>query len=68
MGFVAKAYWGQEQKIWTCELCGAHNRKLKIFSIFPDYIGWTCEECIDQIACSIQYRFRPSGEQTEPAE
>lgn len=54
-------------KTGTCELCGSHNRKLRILA-FSDYVGWTCEQCIDQIGKSQLRRYVSAGEETEPCE
>ena len=54
-------------KTGTCELCGGHNRQLRILVLW-DYIGWTCPECIDQVSQSQTRRFVAAGEHTEPTE
>lgn len=51
----------------TCELCGGHNRQLKILVIY-DFIGWACRQCIDQLSESIPRRYVAAGEHTEPTE
>lgn len=51
----------------TCEMCGGHNRDLRIL-VLQDFIGWTCDECRDQIGECLARRYIPSGEATEPAE
>lgn len=51
----------------TCELCGGHNRDLRILFV-GDFIGWACAECIDQIRDSQVRRFMPACEHSEPAE
>lgn len=51
----------------TCELCGGHNRELRMLILW-DYAGWTCGECIDQIMESQAGRFRSAIEHEEPAE
>jgi hypothetical protein len=55
------------RKIGTCQLCGAHERKLRILAI-SDFIGWACEECCRQLFDSIQRRYCSAGEETEPGE
>ena len=51
----------------TCELCGGHNRELKILFV-GDFIGWACGQCRQQIQdCTIR-RWCSAGEQTETAE
>lgn len=51
----------------TCELCGGHNRDLRIM-VLPDFIGWGCEQCREQISKCEPRRFVHTGEQTEPSE
>lgn len=54
-------------KTGTCEMCGGHNRELRIL-ILSDYIGWTCKQCIDQIGKSQLRRYISTGEESEPCE
>lgn len=51
----------------TCEICGAHNRELKIL-VFGDFIGWACKACQGQLAESVERRYCGAGEETEPGE
>ena len=51
----------------TCEICGGHDRDLRIM-ILPDFIGWGCGQCREQISKSEARRFIYTGEQTEPSE
>ena len=55
------------EKTGSCEMCGAHNRTLLILILW-DYIGWTCQECREQIGKSQARRFCPPMEETEPIE
>ena len=55
------------EKLGTCELCGGHNRTLRIL-MMEQYIGWTCVQCIDQIGKSQVRRYVSTGEETEPCE
>ncbi len=54
-------------KTGTCELCGGHNRELRIL-VLHDFIGWACPQCIDQVGSCIPRRYVSAGEQTEPTE
>ena len=58
---------GTARKHGTCELCGGHNRELRILAM-ADFIGWACEECMRQLRDSLQRRFCSAGEETEPGE
>ena len=51
----------------TCELCGGHNRELKILFV-GDFIGWACKQCRQQIQDCTVRRWCSAGEQTEPGE
>ena len=51
----------------TCEMCGGHNRELRILAI-DDFIGWACDECRRQLQECIPRRFCSAGEETEPGE
>lgn len=51
----------------TCELCGAHNRELRIMAM-TDFIGWACEDCRKQLQKSTERLFCGSVEWTEPSE
>lgn len=51
----------------TCEMCGGHNRDLRILAI-DDFIGWACEECRQQLHDCLPRRFCSSGEHSEPSE
>lgn len=65
MAYTMRLYGTRESpKIGKCELCGAHNQKLRIF-VMPDYIGWTCERCISQLGDCLR---KIVCEQTEPSE
>ena len=51
----------------TCELCGGHERELRILAQ-ADFIGWACEECRSQLfRCQLR-RYCSTGEETETAE
>ena len=51
----------------TCELCGGHNRDLRIL-VIADFFGWACEECRQQLQqCQVR-RYCSTGEDTEPSE
>ena len=60
---------GQPPPVQTgkCELCGGHNRELRIL-VLTDFIGWACGECIDQVGKSVPRRYVSAGEETEPIE
>lgn len=60
---------GQPPPVRTgkCEMCGGHNRDLRIL-VLADFIGWACGECIDQVGRSIPRRYASAGEETEPNE
>ena len=51
----------------TCELCGGHDRDLRILMI-GGFIGWACEICRKQLRDSQERRFMPACEHTEPGE
>lgn len=51
----------------TCELCGGHDRDLRIL-VLQEFIGWACGECIRQIGDCMPRKFSSSGEHTEPSE
>ena len=51
----------------TCELCGAHNRDLRVL-ILSDFIGWACPECLRRLRKSTPRRYCATGEETEQAE
>ena len=51
----------------TCEMCGGHNRELRILAI-DDFIGWACDECRRQLRECIPRLFCSAGEETEPRE
>ena len=51
----------------TCELCGAHDRELKVMAMM-DFIGWTCQECRDQLRLCALRLFCGTVEWTEEAE
>ena len=51
----------------TCELCGAHNRELRIL-ILPDCICWACEACRRELEKCTLRRFCGTVEETEPGE
>ena len=51
----------------SCELCGGHNRDLRILAV-DGFIGWACEECQRQLAESLPRRYSRAGEETEPGE
>ena len=55
------------QRRGTCELCGAHNRELRILAI-GDFIGWVCEICRLQLMKSQPRIWCGTGEETEPGE
>ena len=55
------------RKNGTCELCGGHNRELRILAL-TDFIGWACKECAQQLRDCLQRRFCSAGEETEPGE
>jgi hypothetical protein len=58
---------GDQRRIGKCELCGGHNRELRVLAQ-TDFIGWACEECRRQLnECQIR-RFCSAGEETETAE
>ena len=56
-----------QEKTGTCELCGGHNRMLRIL-VLAEYIGWTCQQCIEQVGKSQVRRYVSTGEETEPCE
>lgn len=51
----------------TCELCGAHDRELKVMAM-TDFIGWACRECRDQLRLCTLRLFCGTAEWTEEAE
>ena len=51
----------------TCAICGAHNRHLQVTAL-TDFIGWACDECLEQLLESTPRLYCPSFEQTEPSE
>lgn len=55
------------EKYGTCELCGGHNRKLHVL-VLPDWIGWACDECREQIMKCYMGQIQAAAGHTEPAE
>ena len=55
------------EKYGTCELCGGHNRDLHIL-ILPDWMGWSCDECHDQMQICYLRQIQAAAGHTEPAE
>lgn len=54
-------------KTGTCELCGGHNRNLRVL-ILPDWIGWACDECRDEMQKCFLRQIQAAAGHTEPAE
>lgn len=54
-------------KTGACELCGGHGRELTVL-ILPDWIGWACDECREQIMKCYMGQIQAAAGQTEPAE
>jgi len=54
-------------KTGKCELCGGHNRKLHVL-ILPDWMGWACRECWEQIQQRYFSQYLAAAGHTEPAE
>lgn len=54
-------------QIGTCELCGGHNRQLRIM-VVHDFVGWVCMQCVEQVGKSMLRMYIPASEQTEPVE
>ena len=54
-------------KTGTCELCGGHERELSVL-ILPDWMGWACTECYDQMQMCYMRQIQAAMGQTEPAE
>ena len=55
------------QRTGTCELCGGHNRELRIL-VIGDFIGWACEICRRQLRECQPRIWCSAGEETEPGE
>ena len=55
------------KKHGTCELCGGHNLDLRIL-IMPEFIGWACGQCVEQVGKCMPRRYIPSAEESEPVE
>ena len=55
------------EKYGTCQLCGGHNRRLRIL-VISDFIGWACDACMRQLAESLPRRYIPPTEEMEPCE
>ena len=51
----------------TCELCGGHSRELRVLAQ-ADFIGWSCEECRQQLSKCQLRRYCSTGEETDPEE
>lgn len=54
-------------KTGTCELCGGRGRELTVL-ILPDWMGWACLECWEQIQQCYLSQYLASAGHTEPAE
>ena len=54
-------------KVGTCEICGAHERELRILAM-ADFMGWACGECRKQLADCLPRRWCGTTEETEPGE
>ena len=55
------------ERTGTCELCGGHNRELRVMAL-TDFIGWACGECREQLSLCTPRRFCSAGESSEPGE
>ena len=54
-------------KTGTCELCGGHERELHVL-ILPDWTGWACDECRDEMQKCFMRQLQAAAGHTEPAE
>lgn len=54
-------------KTGTCELCGRHNAELHVL-VLPDWIGWACDECRDEMQKCFLRQIQAAAGHTEPAE
>lgn len=54
-------------KTGTCELCGGHGRELRVL-VLPDWIGWSCDECREQIMKCYMGQIQSAAGHSEPAE
>lgn len=54
-------------KTGACELCGGHGRELTML-ILPDWIGWACDECRDEMQKCFLRQIQAAAGHTEPAE
>ena len=54
-------------KAGTCELCGGHGRELHVL-VLPDWIGWACDECRDEMQKCFLRQIQAAAGHTEPAE
>lgn len=58
---------GPLEKYGTCELCGGHNRDLHVL-ILPDWMGWVCDECREQMQMCYLRQIQSAAGHSEPAE
>lgn len=54
-------------KTGTCELCGRHNTELHVL-VLPDWFGWACDECRDEMQKCFLRQIQAAAGHTEPAE
>ena len=55
------------EKYGTCELCGGHGRELRVL-VLPDWMGWACDECREQIMKCYMGQIQSAAGHSEPAE
>lgn len=64
---IRKNIQAERTRIGTCELCGRHNAELHVL-VLPDWIGWACDECREQLMKCYMGQIRAAAGHTEPAE
>ena len=64
---IRKNIQAERTCIGTCELCGGHGRELTVL-ILPDWMGWACRECWEQIQRCYFSQYMASAGHTEPEE
>ena len=55
------------EKHGTCELCGRHNAELHVL-ILPDWTGWACDECREQMQMCYLRQIQSAAGHSEPEE
>ena len=64
---IRKKIQAERTFIGTCELCGGHGRELHVL-VLPDWIGWSCDECSDEMQKCFLRQIQSAAGHTEPAE